>query len=177
MRLCPFLDGHILWTLREDYHSHYTEYGLLDENLAALEREGKCLILKMGERFVDSHSGINGLLYVIRRVEDAEDFEPAAGGVVPEIVVDTVKAPTTAIVADAASAVLGESATGRYELVNEPGGPVSYAHFQIYARYLCGYEEVLSTCVYAKYKTSSKMSTLDFHGGKLALDTGASLIF
>ena len=34
-------DGHILWTLREDYHSKHSDYGLLDENLAALERTGK----------------------------------------------------------------------------------------------------------------------------------------
>jgi len=54
-------DGHILWTLREDIHNKNSDYGLLDENLAALERSGKCHILRMGEKFTDKHSGATGV--------------------------------------------------------------------------------------------------------------------
>eukprot|EP00095_Tigriopus_kingsejongensis_P005392 maker-scaffold770_size100439-snap-gene-0.31 protein:Tk05392 transcript:maker-scaffold770_size100439-snap-gene-0.31-mRNA-1 annotation:"hypothetical protein DAPPUDRAFT_302022" len=83
-------DGHILWTIRADLHAHQTEYSLLDENLASLEKQGKCVAVKMAEKFKDLHSGLQGLLYVIRRV-DNEDFAMEIPATIPSLVVDSVK--------------------------------------------------------------------------------------
>ncbi len=52
-----------------------SEYGLLNENLLDLESMNKIAIQKLQECFTDEHSGLDGYLYVIRRVEKA-DFKP-----------------------------------------------------------------------------------------------------
>ncbi len=88
-------DGHILWTLREDYHSKDSEYGLMEENLLAMERSGQCQVIKMGERFTDSHSGLKGLLYVVVKRVEASEFDGGENvpqsDVLPSILVDTVR--------------------------------------------------------------------------------------
>lgn len=81
-------DGHILWTLRSDYHNKQSDFGLLDENLAALEKDGKCKVMKRAEKFIDPRSGLEGLLYIVRRVDTA-DFDPKDANA--DEVVNTVK--------------------------------------------------------------------------------------
>lgn len=88
-KVLMFAEGHVLWTMREDYHMKKSDYGLLDENLAKLEKEGKCIVLKQGEKFTDPHSNLTGLIYVVKRI-DKEDFEPEIVPT-PEIVVDAIK--------------------------------------------------------------------------------------
>ncbi len=82
--------------MREDYHNKHSDYGLMEENLSALERCGKCQIIKMGERFRDPHSGLTGLLYVVvKRVDQDQEFVADSvpeEALLPAIVVDTVRA-------------------------------------------------------------------------------------
>jgi SAM-dependent methyltransferase len=57
-------EGVLLWT----QHNYYkdTEFGLFDNNLRSLEKEGRCLVLK-AERFDDAVTGNEGMFYMIKR--------------------------------------------------------------------------------------------------------------
>ena len=87
------LDGHILWTLRADDHSKKADYALIEENLASLEKAGKCVVQKLAERFEDPLSGLEGLLYIVRRVE-TPTFEPQgvlSGKQMPSLLATAIK--------------------------------------------------------------------------------------
>ena len=125
-RKFPFPDGHILWTLREDYHSKHSDYGLMEENLSALERSGGCQVIKMGERFRDPHSGLTGLLYVVVKRADPEEEFVAPPDTVPEeallpsIVVDTVRAGLPTLAGGGSAAEL--AAMGQHGQATAGGG-------------------------------------------------------
>ena len=82
-----------MWTLRADDHSKKADYALIEENLSSLEKAGKCVVAKLAERFTDPHSGLEGLLYSVRRVE-TPTFEPQgvlSGKQMPTLVAGAVK--------------------------------------------------------------------------------------
>lgn len=62
--------------MREDSHECHEDHYLLDENLTKMEKEGRCVVIKMGEKFFDEHSGLAGFLYVIEKKDISKDFEP-----------------------------------------------------------------------------------------------------
>lgn len=88
-------DGHLLWTIREDLREHESAYSLLDDNLTALEKEGKCLIKRGGEKFKDPRSGLEASFYLVQRTlaPTEEDFEPKGvpdDATLPEMLTDAV---------------------------------------------------------------------------------------
>ncbi|TRY68492.1 hypothetical protein TCAL_11274, partial [Tigriopus californicus] len=83
-------DGHLLWSIRADLHSKISDYKLLDDNISALEKSGKCVAMKWAENFRDPHSDLEGLLYLVKRI-DTEDFKSTLPGEAQSDVVDCIK--------------------------------------------------------------------------------------
>lgn len=70
----------------------------MDDNLSALAKTGKCVVKKWAEKFLDPNSGLEGLIYIVKRVE-SPTFDPKGvpeGTALPSLVVESVKGATSA---------------------------------------------------------------------------------
>jgi hypothetical protein len=87
-------EGHILWTLCRGQHEMESDYGLLNKNLLDLEAEGKIVVMKKEEAFTDPHSGLDGCLYLLKKLVVTEDFKPTGvpkASVLPSLVNASIK--------------------------------------------------------------------------------------
>ncbi|XP_040571788.1 uncharacterized protein [Lepeophtheirus salmonis] len=90
------LDGHILFTIREDYHHSQSDYALLESNILSSERNGRLKVISLGRKIIDDHSGLEGRLYILTKKCITEEFEPALPKLAPNKLANAVREETSA---------------------------------------------------------------------------------
>eukprot|EP00096_Caligus_rogercresseyi_P015361 TRINITY_DN780_c0_g1_i1.p1 TRINITY_DN780_c0_g1~~TRINITY_DN780_c0_g1_i1.p1 ORF type:complete len:454 (-),score=117.02 TRINITY_DN780_c0_g1_i1:268-1629(-) len=85
------VDGHILFTIREDYHLLQSDYALLESNILSSERSGHCRVIALGRKIVDDHSGLKGRLYILTKKYSTEDFAPSLPKLTPNNLANAVR--------------------------------------------------------------------------------------